>query len=57
MKYITLILVIISLIMMAIGGLSDLTNKKYIISKHHYWFDGIYLLILAFFVEIFVDCH
>lgn len=51
MKQITAILLILSLIGMALGGLSDSTGKRYIISKEHYWNGG--LLVLAIFFEMF----
>jgi hypothetical protein len=49
---ISLVLVILSIMSMSIGGLSDLTNTKLFISKEHSWFDGIYLAILAIFFQL-----
>ncbi len=54
MKQLTIILVVISIIAIMMGGLSDLTGKRYLISKEHYWNDGMYLLLLAIFVELFI---
>lgn len=53
MKKITIIVLILSLIAVAIGGMSDWTGNRYIISKEHYWSDGLYLLVLAIFLELF----
>ena len=39
-------------VLMIIGGVSDLTNNRYILSKENYWKYGLYLLILAIFLEI-----
>lgn len=50
-----LILIILSMIMMGMGGYLDMTGQEKItiykitISKQHFWLDGIYLLILSCF--------
>lgn len=49
------ILIIMSLVMSIIGGLSDFTGKRYIISKDHYWRDSIYLLVLAIAIKKIYD--
>lgn len=35
------------------GGISDYTGKKYLISKEHYWNDGMYLAILAILFQLY----
>jgi hypothetical protein len=55
MKTLTIILLLLSFLAMSLGGLSDYTGEKYIISKEHYWNDGYYLLILAIFAEELYD--
>ena len=45
-------LIFLSLIMVSLGGLSDLTGKRFIISKEHYWHDGLYCLVLAIAMKV-----
>ena len=52
MNRLTLIIVILSLVMMSLGGLSDMTGQRYVLSSQHFWADGIYLLLLAILIEI-----
>lgn len=54
MKVISIILIILSFILMTIGGYADIRNKDkiYIFSKVHYWVAGIHMLILALFYEL-----
>lgn len=47
MKTVSISLSIAGIIMLSLGGVSDLTGKKVLISKEHYWIDGISLLLLA----------
>lgn len=54
MKVISIILIILSFILMTIGGYADIRDKDkiYIFSKVHYWVAGIHMLILALFYEL-----
>lgn len=54
MKIISIVLIILSFVLMAIGGYADVYDKEkiYIFSKVHYWVAGIHLLILALLYEL-----
>lgn len=52
MKTITLVLLILSIVAMLLGGLSDVTNRRYALTNAYYWNLGLYLLILAIFAEM-----
>jgi hypothetical protein len=42
-----LALILVSLVMGFMGGLSDITGKRFLASKEHYWRDSMYILILV----------
>ena len=46
------LLIILSLVMVMMGGWSDMTGKKFIVSKKHYWNDAMYLLVLAIAIKV-----
>lgn len=54
MKIISVILIILSFVLMTIGGYADVYDKDkvYIFSKVHYWVAGIHMLILALLYEL-----
>lgn len=35
-----------------LGGYSDMTNKRFIISKDHLWRDSLWLLVLAILLNV-----
>ena len=41
------VLILLAIILTALCGLSDMTGKKFFLSKQHLWNDGLFLLILA----------
>ena len=45
-------LVLLSLLFMIIGGASDMKDKKYGVSKHHWWSDGLWILGLAIIIAV-----
>jgi hypothetical protein len=53
MVKISYVLLILSFIAIALGGLLDVTNNTFIISKEHLWADGIYLAVLAVFFYLY----
>ena len=46
------LLIMLSVLMASLGGLSDFTGKKLIVSKEHYWHDASYLLLLAIVLKV-----
>jgi len=49
-KLIAILLVGVSLALTAIGGLEDMRQNQYRITKEHAWRDGLFLLVLALVV-------
>ena len=45
------LLVIISLMLIALGGFVDMFGISLPVSKEHMWFDGIYALLLAIYLK------
>lgn len=45
------ILITIAIIMTAMGGISDITGKKFFLSKQHLWNDALFILILATLIK------
>jgi hypothetical protein len=54
-KKVIYFLLIMSLIMTMMGGYCDMTNtdKIWIVSKEHFWNDGLYLLVLTVLIAIY----
>lgn len=46
-SHITPILLFLSLLLAMLGGLQDITGKRFLASKEHYWHDAQYLLLLV----------
>lgn len=55
-KILCYILIGLSLLFMGIGGILDMTGKdRWLgISKHHFWNDGLYLLVLVIALNLFI---
>ncbi|AYV85535.1 MAG: hypothetical protein Satyrvirus21_19 [Satyrvirus sp.] len=57
MKTATIILVIVAIIVMICGSLIDINDRRiignrFVLSKEHLWFAGIFILILAILIEV-----
>jgi MFS-type transporter involved in bile tolerance (Atg22 family) len=52
MKQITINLFIIAIILVSLGGISDITGKKFFLSKEHFWIDSIFILVSALLLQI-----
>jgi hypothetical protein len=53
MKKITQILLFIAIIMVWLGGITDWINRRvFYLSKEHFWFDGLFILLIAFLFQI-----
>ena len=50
--FIITLLIILSVVMATLGGLSDLSGQRLIVSKEHYWNDASYLLLLAIVLKV-----
>lgn len=45
------LLILISIVLMALGGWSDYTGQKLWVSRDHYWNDALYLVLLAIYLK------
>jgi hypothetical protein len=52
MKIITIVLLVLSVILMSMGGLSDLLGRSLLLSKEHYWNDGMYVVLVALLFQL-----
>jgi hypothetical protein len=43
--------IVLSIFMQAFGGMSDIADYRYWISREHLWADALYLLILAIVIH------
>lgn len=54
MKAIVYVLIGVAVTLTVLGGLSDITGKKFFLSKQHLWNDGLFLLVL---IQTFMVLH